>query len=333
MPSLTGAGLQSILCPPKQLLQIILQGALLGQNFLSEKSFSCMSDSHLAVLKSRFQNSKSLLKRTHTANPPKANQLTYLSAVPHQLCVYVNMDATQVANSLAAHLSRTLSDRTSFQIPAGLSPNLLDHIDIQATPSGYLEFRLDDWAIADWLTCLTHPITPLFVFADLQSYPAKRSYPSLFSIQHAHSRCCSLLRLAAQQQIIGLNWQSQPSQWQWTQPNPISWLIPEQQLWVSHVSERQLIKQCLTVLDELPWQADTSLENTQALSLKPSRIIALAQNLADAFGVMHRQCQIWGALEKAGRDRQTAHLALILVTQRLLHGLLMGLGVSAAEEL
>ncbi|MEX0268207.1 DALR anticodon-binding domain-containing protein [Leptolyngbyaceae cyanobacterium UHCC 1019] len=244
-----------------------------------------------------------------------------------------------VARSLAAELSMYVSDQTSFQIPAGLSPTLLDHIDIQATSSGYLEFSIDDWAIAQWLTCLTQPTTPLFAFADLPACPAKRSHPSLFSIQHAHARCCSLIRLAAQQQIIGLNWQEQPAQWQWAQPDSISWLTPisglpsEQQFWVSHASERQLINQCLTVFDELPWQGAILPENTQDLSLKPSRITALAQNLAGAFSTMHRHCQIWGSLATEGRDRQTAHLAMILVTQRLLCGLLTGLGVIAPDEL
>lgn len=320
--------MQVTLCSPKQLLQIILQDAFLCQENPLGKSFFGLHPTHIGLLKSRVQNSKSWLKPTQ-----KTAQLAYLSAVPHQICAYSNMSAAQMANNLAEQLSTYVSDDTALQIPIGLSPTLLDHIDIQATASGYLEFRLDDWAIAHWLTCLTQPITPLFAFADLHPCPAKRSHPSLFSLQHAHARCCSLLRLAAQQQIIGLNWQEQPSHWQWTQPNPISWVTPEQQLRVNHASERQLIKHCLTVLDELPWQGDTSHENSQALSLKLSRIATLAQDLAEAFRTMHRQCQIWGALETEGRDRQTAHLALILITQRLLHGLLTGLGISAAKEL
>jgi hypothetical protein len=320
--------LQVTLCSPKQLLQIILQDTFLYQKSPLDKSFSGLHPTHFYELKSRLQTSKNWVKPVQ-----KNAQIVYLSAIPHQICTYTDRSAATVANSLADQLSAHVSDHTSFQIPAGLSPILLDHIDIQATSSGYLEFRLDDWAIADWLTRLSQPIVPLFVFSNLPSYPAKRSLPSLFSLQHAHARCCSLLRLAAQQQTIGLNWQSQPSQWQWTAPDPISWLTPEQQLWISHTSERQLIKQCLTILDELPWQAATLPENSQALSLKPSRIVALAQSLAEAFSVMHRHCQIWGALKKEGRDRQTAHLALILVTQRLLHGLLTGLGIIASEEL
>lgn len=320
--------MQVTLCSPKQLLQIILQDAFLCQENFFGKSFFGLHPTPVYLLKSRLQHSESWLKPIQ-----KKAQLVYRSAVPHQIGSDVNMSAAKVATTLAAKLAIHVSDHTSFQIPADLSPTLLAHIDIQATSSGYLEFRLDDWAIAQWLNCLTQPTTPLFDFAKLYACPAQPSLPSLFSIQHAHARCCSLLRLAAQRQIIGLNWQKQAAQWQWTQTNSISWLTPEQKLRVNHASERQLINQCLTVLDKLPWQGITLPENIQPPLLNSSRITALAQDLAQAFSTMHQHCQIWGALETEGRDRQTVHLAMILVTQRLLCGLLTGLGVIAPEAL
>ncbi|MBM0740229.1 hypothetical protein JOY44_00975 [Phormidium sp. CLA17] len=232
------------------------------------------------------------------------------------------------------------SDYTCSQLLTELEVGLLDYVEIQSTPSGYLEFRIGESAIAQWLTCLNQPIASLFVSADphssfltAHSQPAKRSHLSLFSIQHAHARCCSLLRLATQQEMIRLNWLEDASQWQWAQPNPIPWLTG-QQLRTCTVAERQLISQCFTVWDELPWQADTLAKNSQPLSLYPSRITILAQGLAQAFYATHQQCQIWGALENEGSDRLIAHLALILVTQKLLYGLLrIELGVVAPEEL
>jgi len=321
--------LQVTLCFSKQLLQTILQDALVcNENFL-EKSFSCMSNSHLCLLRSKFQHSKSLLKRIH-----KTTQLTYLSAVPHQICAYADTSATKVAHSLAAHLSTYRYDRPSFHSPIGLSPALLNHLHIQATPSGYLEFKIDDWAIAHWLNHLTQPVASVFGFSTPQFPTNECSRQNLFSIQHAHARCCSLLRLAVHQQRIGIHLLDAPSQWQWTQPDPISWLTTAHRLRTWHLSERQLINQCFTVLDELPWQLDNSHQNTSASSLSPSQIMTLAQDLAQAFSTMHQQCQIWGVLQTEGRDRLTAHLALILVTQRLLYGLLqIGLGVVAPEDL
>ncbi len=322
--------LQVTLCSPGHLLQIILQDILISQENFLEKTFPCIDHTHISLLKSRFQNSKGLLKRTHKKTQLKATQLTYLSAVPHQICAYANICAVAVANILAAQISGYKSDRVYSQIPAGL----LDHIHIKATPSGYLEFRIGDGAIAQWLTSLTQPIASLFGSPALSSDPVTRSHPNLFSIQHAHARCCSLLRIAAQRQIIGLNWLEEPSHWQWAQPHPISWLTMEEQLHTCHASERQLIHQCFTVLDELPWRLDPLPENIQSLSLHSDRIATLAQDLAQAFHTMHRQCQVWGAVQNQGRDRLTAHLAIILVTQRLLYGLLqIGLGAIAPAEL
>jgi hypothetical protein len=282
------------------------------------------------------QNSKSPLKRIHPVNQLKATQLIYRSAVPHPLAAYADMGVAKVANSLATYLSTYRSDRPSFPIPAGLSPSLLDHIDIQATPSGYLEFSFDDWAIAHWLTHLTRPpISLLFGSPTPSSQPATGLPHSLFPIQHAHARCCSLLRLAAEQQMIGLNWlENSPGQWEWAQPTPISWLTLAQRLHLCHPAECQLINQCFTVLDELPWQSGTSPTTRQSPLLHPSRIATLAQDLAQAFHTWHQQGQIWGALQHEAGDRLTAHLALILVTQKLLYGLLqIGLGIIAPEVL
>ncbi len=323
--------MQVTLCSPKHLLQIILQDTL-----LSEENFLGIHPSHSPLLKSRLQTQKGLLKRIH-----KNSQLTYLSAVPHQICVYTNVCAAKVSDILAVQLSGYTSDYACSPIPAGLVAGLLDHIEIQATPSGYLEFRIGDGAIAHWLNCLTQPITALFVSADShalrassQSQITEHPHRNLFPIQHAHARCCSLLRLAAQQQIIGLSLPEKPCQWQWMQPNLISWLTIDQSLCTKEVSERQLINHCFAVLDELPWQGDTSHHNIQPPPLHRDRIINLAQNLAQAFHAMHQQCQIWGDLQEEGRDRLTAHFALILVAQRLLYGLLqIGLDVIAPEKL
>lgn len=328
--------LQATLCSPKHLLQIILQDILLSQENFLEKTFPCIDHTHILLLKSRFKTAKSLLKRIHKKTHLKTTQLIYLSAVPHQICVYANMCAATVAKILIAHISVKLSGYKSNHVCVQIPANLLGHIDVQATSGGYLEFKMDDWAIAHWLTCLTQPITALFVSLDPQTaidhfHLAKHSYPSLFSIQCTHARCCSLLRLATQQHTE-LSLLEAPSPWQWTSPNSIAWLTREKQLCTNHASERQLINQCLIVLDELPYQIDALHNTSQALH--PSQITTLARDLAEAFSAMHRQCQIWGALQNEGRDRLTAHLALILVTQRLLYGLLqIGLGAIAPHEL
>ncbi len=328
--------LQATLCSPKHLLQIILQDLLLAQEDFLKKTFPCLDHTHILRLKSRFQTAKNLLKHVHKTTPLKTTQLIYLSAIPHQICVYANICAATVAKILTAHLSVKLSGSKSHHVCAQIPANLLNHINVHATPSGYLEFRMDDWAIAHWLTCLTQPVTALFVCLDPQTptdhfHPAQHSYPSLFSIQHTHARCCSLLRLAAQQHIE-LSLLEDSSPWQGASPRSIAWLTMEKQLCTNHPSERQLINQCLSVLDELPYQTDRLHNPPQALH--PAQIITLARDLAEAFSAMHRQCQVWGALQSEGRDRLTAHLALVLVTQRLLYGLLqIGLGAIAPHEL
>jgi hypothetical protein len=328
---------QVTLCPPKRLLQIILQDSLLSQDFFLEKSFSQIGQERRLLLKNKFQISKSLVKPIRSVG-----QRRYLSAVPHQICAHTDISATKVADILAAQVGAYQSRHALAEIANGCLIGVLDHIAIQATPTGYLEFRIDDWAIAQWITGLTQPIASLFAFSTLPSlrpapphHTAKSAEQTLFPVQHAHARCCSLLRLAALRQPENrLNLLEPPlEQWEWAQANPAFWLTSTQVLRMNATSERQLISQCLTVLDELPWQADRAFSHIHSLPLPPSQITTLAKDLADAFHAMHQQCQIWGALQNAGSDRVAAHLGLILVTQKLLYGLLTGLGVMAPEEL
>jgi hypothetical protein len=312
---------------------------LLSENNFLGKAFFGLTQDYLVLLKSRFQNLNSLLKHRHTLN-----QLIYLSAVPHQISAYAGISAAQTADILARkfsiHASKYRFEACSSSMPDWLVSRALEPFDIQATPSGYLEFRIKDWAIAHWLTELTQPVASLFASSTPHSLSNSdagliQGLQHLFPVQHAHARCCSLLCLAYERGVIELSFvENSPEQWQWEQPQPIPWLTTIQRLCTDHPAEQQLISQCLMVMDELSWQPHELCENSQFSPPNSAQILTLAQNLSQAFQVMHQQCQIWGALQEEGRDRLTAHVALIFITQRLLYGLLhLGLRVAAPSEL
>jgi len=152
---------------------------------------------------------------------------------------------------------------------------------------------------------------------------------NLFSIQYAHARCCSLLRLAHREGLIKLkDLDFKTHDWQLVEPNPIPWLNERQEaattqliLGLVHPAERRLIAQILDVSD--------SIKNLDQL-----KAVKLANSLSEAFEGFYSGCRIWGEVKIHALRLAQARLGLVGVTQGLLRSLLQDqLGVSAPVEL
>lgn len=135
---------------------------------------------------------------------------------------------------------------------------------------------------------------------------------SVFQIQYANARCCSLLRSACQEGLIV------PYQL----ARDISWLDEQDQLRLKERRELVLISRLMATLD--------------ALDRRPERgkILKLAAALADDFQKFYSACRIWGEVKQENLDLARARLGLVLGTHKLLRCLLEeGLGLVAPEEL
>lgn len=152
---------------------------------------------------------------------------------------------------------------------------------------------------------------------------------SLFGVQYAHARCCSLLRLAHRQGLIKL---SDPDcktlGWQFVDPNPIPWLYGDpgmesesMRLRLGHSAERGLIAQVLDGIEQISHST-------------PASAIKLANALSDGFEKFYSACRIWGEVKTETPKLAQARLGLVGVTQKLLRSLLQDqLGVTAPLEL
>jgi hypothetical protein len=154
---------------------------------------------------------------------------------------------------------------------------------------------------------------------------------SLFGVQYAHARCCSLLRLAHRQSLINLsdldsitpNWE-----WEWVEPNPIPWLYGDPQmecepirLRLEHPAERELIAHFLDGIEPLTPPT-------------PARAIELAKALSYGFEKFYSVCRIWGEVKTETPQLAQARLGLVAITQKLLRSLLQDqLNVTAPIEL
>ncbi|HEY9612937.1 DALR anticodon-binding domain-containing protein [Allocoleopsis sp.] len=232
---------------------------------------------------------------------------------------------------------------------------------VEVVSPGWIQFRLTDRGLATWLQQLIQ-ISPLL--SDWEDYSSiglqrkgepgdrdskiKKRYSqeleithpgrlsersktaqTLFQVQYAHARCCSLLRLAHREGLIELSdLECKAPSWQWVKPNPIPWMFDDlemegepRRLRLGHPAERGLIAQLLEGTDRIS-------------SLTPASAIKLAHALSKAFETFYSACRIWGEVKTETPQLAQARLGLVAVTQKLLRSLLEDqLGVTAPPEL
>lgn len=187
---------------------------------------------------------------------------------------------------------------------------------------GWINFYLNAKLIADWLG------RSLFwsqsnVIDEQQStsraiYTLDKTPPQLFPVQYIHARCCSLLRLAARENMI--TWSNNLKQIQPSQS--ICWLDREHNLWFTEVAEHNLLQQLLIVSDA--WLENTDVRRWSKLAL------SLSQNTATFLA----DCRFLGEVKQQYPQKAIARLGLIALVQFWLEKILVEkLRVAAPREL
>ncbi len=289
---------------PKQLLQIILQGFdfLLDNPQKRKKIFIELIRKFRASSDGLFLDSEIPIKRVCNFK-----QVIYSSAIAHQVASHSSYSAQEIAFKLAGMVSENAQVLLENCVDLRIFPEILQGLVVDVSNSGYLQFEFTDPAIAGWLHAFIDDwkSNARSIHATSSSMASKNA-AQVFSIHHAHARCCSLLRLAHDAQWITLSQpDAHPGNWQLLQPNPVSWLTPDLQLHLAHSAERTLIHHLLVGLDD---------------GVRFPR--RCATELSQAFQILHRHLQLGGNLQQQPEQYRQVYLALILATQRQLYFLL-----------
>ncbi|MEH2410234.1 DALR anticodon-binding domain-containing protein [Nostoc sp.] len=150
---------------------------------------------------------------------------------------------------------------------------------------------------------------------------------SLFAVQYAHARCCSLVLLAHREGLIKLREpvpNSSPAFWSVIAPNPIPWLNSDGTLRLNHPDERRLIAELVQVIDNIECPDVSG-------SVKWDKV---ALNLSQAFEKFWSNCRIWGEVKITSPEIAQARLGLLMATQSVLKYVLEeNLGIFAPLEL
>lgn len=245
----------------------------------------------------------------------KAIPFVYVCAIAHRLAT-----PSQPAALIAAQLVDALLQ--PLPIPGEDS---LSGIVVQATATGWLQFELSDRAIAAWLDRLLAKALPQQSCTPPTSMERQTLLPTatIFEVQYAHARCCSLLRLAHSEGLITLNRLDAPLDWHIVNPPFVPWLTATAQLCLNHPADRRLLGYLVEALDCL---SDESPHRTQ-------QSLRSAQAIAQAMQAFHRVHPLW---RKTGTEPNlvVSQLGLLLATQRILYALLAdGLALQPVVEL
>lgn len=252
-----------------------------------------------------------------------STRIVYSSAIAHQLASRIQRPINTIATELAAILrthqfTGVEGQKVDFRSNLLLSQSTPLDRTVWVTPTGLIQLEIGDRAIAAGLEALLHHALaaprrpPASGGVSLRTNSALARH--VFMAQHAHARCCSLLRLAHSERVVHLNLlNSHPLTWQFTDPNPIPWLASAHQLRLNHPTERGLICKIFATLDVLeenfPQKSDHLL------------VDALGE-LSQAFQTFHRDRPLFKQQFPDAERHSQAQLGLLLVTQRVLHFLL-----------
>ena len=256
------------------------------------------------------------LKSLRFKRVQEQQRVLYVSAIALQLSSVLKLPAMDIAQALA----ELVCHQTNGQ-----------DFTVQVAPPGWIYLELTESYLAAWLQHLTQAppqLEPREV-GELRrkSNPKSKIELSLFAVQYAHARCCSLLQLAHREELISLKSTDSAHSsalWLAVTPLPIPWLNEEQKLCLCHWGEWGLIDQLWAILDELycPYP-----------SRQPPNWHKAALSLSQAFQTFYSYCRIWGEVKSQNLPLAQARLGLVLITQSVLRLLLQSkLGVVASSE-
>ncbi|WP_366931711.1 DALR anticodon-binding domain-containing protein [Nostoc sp. NOS(2021)] len=210
-----------------------------------------------------------------------------------------------------------------------------DVFSIQIVPPGWIHFELTHSTLVTWLQSLAVGSSggeweqgSRGAGEDEVTIDAPCPIPnSLFAVQHAHARCCSLVLLAHREGLIKLTEpvpNSSPAFWSVIAPNPIPWLNCDGVLRLNHPDERRLIAQLVQVIDNIECPDVSGYIKWEKVAL----------NLSQAFEKFWSNCRIWGEVKITSPELAQARLGLLMATQSVLRYVLEeNLGVFAPLEL
>ena len=231
------------------------------------------------------------------SNRNSSLDIIYRCAIAFPLANYWQQQPLTVAQNLREFLLTT-------NVISTTQPIL--RFSVRVVFPGWLDFYISDRALAVWLEEVIKWIRQ--EQENIHQDRGAREQKNFWSIQYAHARCCSLLRLGDREKLIKIKHEF--SEWEIVEPIDFSWVDARGIFLLVDPAERYLLIQLLTVVEQL---------------IDPSKKVnwaKLAQNLSTVFLDFWAECRIFGEVPQKTPDLAQARLRLVALVQYFLDRIL-----------
>ena len=244
--------------------------------------------------------------------------IVYSCSIAFSLTRYSSLSSQIIAKNLVSLLALNENHTTS-------ESNL--QLLIEIAEPGWINFYLDSTTIAKWLEKLPSLLKTLSAkdysgaATWMMDNKLPQNAPNYFPLQYTHARYCSLLCLGAREKLITLqNDNFHKVVWHLEQPKSISWLDKAGNLWLTHATEYDLLRQILVVADSFAGEITNWYK--------------LAFNLSEAMSMFEAECRFLGDIKRSMPQKAIARLGLIALAQYWLQRILVEkLNIAAPAEL
>jgi hypothetical protein len=250
---------------------------------------------------SRILNAQGILKRVKKFT----SVAVYRSAIALKLAAQTQRNWVEITHQLVDFCRFSTENRPEDDTEPLLG--VLSDLTVTPIQGGLLECEFGDRAIAQWLTGLV-TITNLDLsekcvldnFTDSLNYKSvQNGQDPIFLCQYTYARCHSLLQIAGE--LTPLNFE--------VQSGPLPWLTETGTLIFTAESDRGLLFQIVTTLDE-------------GVEADAHKCLKLAVSLSHAFQKFYRNRQFFGDDRVKNLQLMQGRLGLVMITQLLLRSLL-----------
>jgi hypothetical protein len=260
------------------------------------------------------------------------SQYQYVSTIAHQLAAKSPLTPLEICQNFDLSIPALAVAEGFVQL----------ELDCWYNEASYIYFQLTPKSIGIWLNYI-HDLSISQVGFTATSTPTE----SIDLAIYAHARCCSLLKLAANEKVVKIttNWQISRSSPLFEPTHSRNRLTTESNYIFEHPAEQRLIQTLMAVLDAI-YDDNQQLEHSQTELTeqvgakgfnghrKSPSWTRLTLDLAQSWLEFDRRCQIFGDITQQNPQLAIARCGLTAISRSYLQVLLESyLNVEAAVEL
>lgn len=231
---------------------------------------------------------------------------------PQDMAQQLALLVLSYTESGSAKSTDPLLKSADFFLQAEIQQGLL----VTPTDEGLVQLNLSDRALGAWLRYLLQTPLPVIAHALPGDRPVLTHLP-IFTVQYAHARCCSWLRLAHDSGWIQLKQPSgNPHNWEWQNSQPAPWPNEGEPRWFTQSPAQDLVHHLIDIFDVLDSALQPTAGSPKAHQRQVKSLMRVGITLSQAIDRFQRAVQPWS--RQLCLEQLQIYFGLLLIAQRAL---------------